>query len=271
MHRIDTSTAQINKFGPGKNGFTNGDKSTGRRATQLTDTYYDSIQEEICSVIESTGIPLNKNDNSQLLESIGRLIVNNSYPVGVVIWFAENKNPHDLFPGTSWASISEDRAVRLAKPDGSDVLTTGGSDSIRLSTSHLPAHTHSFSAMTSSFNHGTKKTSSTGTHTHPVSGTAASAGAHTHQGGIGAPGGRWRNYVSGSDNSFDYGSNLTNSAGAHTHPVSGTAAAAGAHEHTVNIGSHAHSLSGVTGGAGSGLAVNITNKYIKLMAWYRIA
>ncbi len=29
MHRIDTSTAQKDKFGQGKNGFTNGDPTTG--------------------------------------------------------------------------------------------------------------------------------------------------------------------------------------------------------------------------------------------------
>ncbi|EKQ2696034.1 phage tail protein, partial [Salmonella enterica] len=31
MHRIDTPTAQKDKFGHGKNGFTNGDPATGRR------------------------------------------------------------------------------------------------------------------------------------------------------------------------------------------------------------------------------------------------
>ncbi|WP_260224942.1 phage tail protein, partial [Escherichia coli] len=52
----------------------------------------------------------------------------------------------------------------------------------------IKSHTHSASASstdlgtknTSSFDYGTKSTNNTGAHTHSVSGTAASAGAHTH-------------------------------------------------------------------------------------------
>ncbi len=53
---------------------------------------------------------------------------------------------------------------------------------------NIKSHTHSASASntdlgtktTSSFDYGTKSTNNTGAHTHSVSGTAASAGAHTH-------------------------------------------------------------------------------------------
>lgn len=76
MHRIDTSTAQIDKFGPGKNGFTNGDPATGRRATDLNSDMWDAVQEEICNVIEGTGKTLEKGDNTQLLEAIKLLVGN---------------------------------------------------------------------------------------------------------------------------------------------------------------------------------------------------
>lgn len=56
MHRIDTPTAQADKFGPGKNGFTNGDPATGRRATDLNSDMWDAVQEEICTAIESAGL-----------------------------------------------------------------------------------------------------------------------------------------------------------------------------------------------------------------------
>ncbi len=126
----------------------------------------------------------------------------------------------------------------------------------------IKSHTHSASASstdlgtktTSSFNYGTKSTNNTGAHTHSVSGTAASAGAHTHtvacnpsgnsDGGDQALKGAYR---SGS-------STGTSSAGAHTHTVSGTAASAGAHAHTVGIGAHTHSVA--IGSHGHTITVN---------------
>ncbi len=89
-------------------------------------------------------------------------------------------------------------------------------------------------------------------YTHSVSGTAASAGAHTHSmtfvsgGSSGAPG-------SGSPDYSKYSVN-TSSAGAHTHSVSGTAASAGAHAHTVGIGAHTHSVA--IGSHGHTITVN---------------
>ena len=53
MHRIDTKTAQKDKFGAGKNGFTRGNPQTGTPATDLDDDYFDMLQEELCSVVEA--------------------------------------------------------------------------------------------------------------------------------------------------------------------------------------------------------------------------
>ncbi|ECJ2258236.1 hypothetical protein FNU88_08170 [Salmonella enterica subsp. diarizonae] len=74
MHRIDTPTAQKDKFGQGKNGFTNGDPATGRRATDLNSDMWDAVQEEVCTVIEAAGIQLSKGEHTQLHAAIGRLI-----------------------------------------------------------------------------------------------------------------------------------------------------------------------------------------------------
>lgn len=74
MHRIDTPTAQIDKFGQGKNGFTNGDPSTGRRATDLNSDMWDAVQEEIATAIESTGIALDKTKHNQLYLAIQKAI-----------------------------------------------------------------------------------------------------------------------------------------------------------------------------------------------------
>lgn len=74
MHRIDTPTAQVDKFGPGKNGFTNGDPATGRRATDLNSDMWDAVQEEICNVVEKSGLALNKDQHDQLHQAIVKII-----------------------------------------------------------------------------------------------------------------------------------------------------------------------------------------------------
>ncbi len=51
MHRIDTKTAQKDKFGAGKNGFTRGNPQTGTPATDLDDDYFDMLQEELCRAL----------------------------------------------------------------------------------------------------------------------------------------------------------------------------------------------------------------------------
>lgn len=76
MHRIDTSTAQVDKFGAGKNGFTGGNPQTGELPTALDADYFDTLQEELAGVIEAAGITLNKANNSQLLAAIKALVGN---------------------------------------------------------------------------------------------------------------------------------------------------------------------------------------------------
>ncbi|MDK9356684.1 SPRY domain-containing protein [Lelliottia wanjuensis] len=68
MHRIDTPTAQKDKWGAGKNGYTNGDPTTGTKATKLNAEIFDALQEEICNAIEKSGIELDPEDNSQLYQ-----------------------------------------------------------------------------------------------------------------------------------------------------------------------------------------------------------
>ncbi|KAA6040857.1 hypothetical protein F3I27_22030 [Pantoea sp. Bo_2] len=70
MHRIDTSTAQKDKFGQGKNGFTDGDPSTGRQSTDLNADMFDALQEEVCAVIEAANITLKKGELNQLLTAL---------------------------------------------------------------------------------------------------------------------------------------------------------------------------------------------------------
>lgn len=74
MHRIDTATALPDKFGEGKPGFTDGDPTTGRRATNLNADFFDALQEEISNAIEGANITLTKTSRNQLLSAIQTLI-----------------------------------------------------------------------------------------------------------------------------------------------------------------------------------------------------
>ncbi|EHD0866978.1 hypothetical protein JSP32_005044 [Escherichia coli] len=82
MHRIDTKTAQKNKFGAGKNGFTRGNPQTGTPATDLDDDYFDMLQEELCSVVEASGASLEKAQHDQLLTALRALLLSRKNPFG---------------------------------------------------------------------------------------------------------------------------------------------------------------------------------------------
>ena len=82
MHRIDTSTAQKDKFGAGKNGFTLGNAQTGVPPTEVSADILDAMQEEICAVVEGGGLSLDKTNNSQLLAAIKRLASSRYFSAG---------------------------------------------------------------------------------------------------------------------------------------------------------------------------------------------
>lgn len=210
--------------------------------------------------------------------------LNKIYPVGIVTWFNSNVDPNTALPGLTWTYLNNGvgRTIRIAAANGSDVATTGGSDSVTLAVGNLPSHTHSFSATTSSFDYGTKGTNSTGGHTHSVSGTTSAAGNHAHHLGLLLVNGgdalygyttignslpRTLDWLDRRDNKFPN----TNTTGNHTHTWSGTTSNTGAHTHSVGIGAHTHTVSGNTGGTGSGSAFSVTNQFYKLMAWVRTA
>lgn len=197
--------------------------------------------------------------------------LNKIYPVGIVTWFNSNVDPNTALPGLTWTYLNNGvgRTIRIAAANGSDVATTGGSDSVTLAVGNLPSHTHSFSATTSSFDYGTKSTNTTGSHAHSVSGSTSSAGHHNHA--ISWIGQNSTHYSGGGGGRIGTGPGYTDGVGDHVHSISGTAAYAGDHAHSVGIGAHSHTVSGNTGGTGSGSAFSVTNQFYKLMAWVRTA
>lgn len=196
------------------------------------------------AVVQSTGgSTTNTMSQKAITDALKNAVnIDTIYPVGVVIWFAQNKNPNNLFPGTRWSYIGENKTIRLANSNGSNVLSSGGSDSITLTTAHLPAHSHSFSGTTSGFDYGTKWTNTAGNHVHGYNEVIVRG-----SGGMDI-GGNWLTSINRSNTSE-----------------------AGNHSHSVTIGAHSHNFSGTTGNMGSGSAISIVNAYIMLMGWYRTA
>ena len=200
--------------------------------------------------------------------------LNKIYPVGMVTFFASNVNPNTAFAGTTWAYLSNGqfRTIRIASSTGEDVGSVGGSDAKSIAVGHLPNHTHSFSATTSAFDYGTKGTNVAGWHGHSFSGSTAGAGAHNHTiRGITQFGNAGANVTMANSGAWRDNGGAVQGVGDHAHTFSGSTAGEGNHSHTVAIGAHSHTISGNTGGTGSGAAFDVTNAFIKLMAWVRTA
>ncbi|WP_420769391.1 phage baseplate protein [Klebsiella pneumoniae] len=178
---------------------------------------------------------------TQLLAALTSLQIDSVYPVGAVLFFAQNKNPNTLFPGTTWNYIGENKTIRLGFQNGTDVLTTGGADTVTIAKGNLPAQALSVSGTAASVDLGTKTTNSQGAHSHGWGSSMQKQGGSDQA--VGSNGG-------------------TNF---------GTTSEAGDHTHSVELGSHGHNVSGNTENMGSGTALNITNSYVKLMGWYRSA
>jgi hypothetical protein len=74
MERITSSTRIPNKWGPGRDGFGDGNPTAGTPSTQLNMGWFDNLQEEVARVIEIAGITLDGAEKEQLNEAIDRKI-----------------------------------------------------------------------------------------------------------------------------------------------------------------------------------------------------
>lgn len=69
MKRIDTSTVEEDKFGTGRDGFTNGSPGV-TPPTQLDETWFDHAQEELARAIEGSGQTLDDTNYNQLDDAV---------------------------------------------------------------------------------------------------------------------------------------------------------------------------------------------------------
>lgn len=191
--------------------------------------------------LEETGLSRLWAHTKKLVAEV-ELKIDCPYCVGDVLTTKNPQNPSERWTGTKWQRVEGSFIVGY-KANDADFGTlgkTGGTKTETLTIDKIPAHNHSAT------------TNSAGAHTHPVSGTAASAGSHEHYAALKtndtkAPTHYGAGIEQGSWNQFNHAwldQSPIEHAGAHTHPVSGTASSAGAHNHTVTVdntgGSKAH-------------------------------
>ena len=165
------------------------------------------------------------------------------YPVGSIYMNVTNLNPATIFGGT-WEEIQG--RFLLGRSASHQVGQTGGNETVTLTESQMPAHTHT----------GPSHTHSTPNHTHTA--TCGSAGAHAHSVArkkVAATG--TAKYAAQSGTTMNTGS-------------------AGAHTHTITIASGGGSTTGAagtgnTGSAGGGQAVNIMPPFLSVYMWKRTA
>lgn len=67
MHRIDSNGSVDGQFQAGN-------PAVGQQATQLDAAWHNSVQEELCAVIENAGIGLDKEETDQLYQAIVALV-----------------------------------------------------------------------------------------------------------------------------------------------------------------------------------------------------
>lgn len=129
MHRIDTPTAQVAKFGVGKNGFTRGNPQTGTPATDLDDDYFDMLQEELVGVVEASGVSLDKAKHDQLLTALKKLLLSRAHP---------------------FADIKADGAAAIAEALGNLGLKTAALRDVGTSANQIPDMSNFASLLTTS-------------------------------------------------------------------------------------------------------------------------
>lgn len=165
-------------------------------------------------------------------------------PPGTTRFFNQNLNPNERWPWSQWVYTGENKTIRVAKADGSNVGNTGGSDTVTIQQANLPAVQVNVSGETSELP-GQELTTS-------------EAGRHKHKGGMLAPGDVWDdNYIVGSDNDSRRTRNYTDEVADHSHIVA--------------LPAHKHTTTGKTDNLGEGKSISVVEAHTLLMCWSRVA
>ena len=267
-----------------------------------TEVQYDNSKSSLSATNVQEAIEeLNTNANNYT-GVVNRLnnIAKEVYPVGSIYISVTNTNPGTIFGGT-WVAFGTGRTlvgIDTSQTEFNTVEKTGGEKAHTLtgaesgqknlgtitSSANNRGHTHSIPALS-----GTA--ASAGGHTHTFSGTTSSNGNHSHKLSINGD----YNYYLIQD--LSWGSSLTgfhlttgnrttavgfyyyaNETGAHAHTYSGTTSSNGAHTHTVSTNAstsggesqnHTHTIT--IGASNATSAHNNLQPYITVYMWKRTA
>lgn len=163
-------------------------------------------------------------------------------PVGTVRFYAQNVNPNENYPWSKWVYTGENKAIRVGKADGSDVGQTGGSDTVTLQRTNLPAVQIDVNGETSEQPEKTL--------------TTKPAGKHKHGG------------VPSRDNPWEIGGDISQ----RFNPANlGDTDEEPDHEHDIDIPPHHHDVTGKTANLGEGKSFSVVEAHTLLMCWSRVA
>nr|VGM23834.1 Tail fiber protein [Klebsiella pneumoniae] len=163
-------------------------------------------------------------------------------PVGTTRFFNQNVNPNEKWPWSEWVYTGENKTIRVGKADGSDVGTTGGSDTVTLQRDNLPAVQIDVSGETSEQAEQKIRTSEDGEHNH---------------GG-----------VAGKDDPWEIGGDVRQ---LFNPKKLGVTDMGGKHDHEVIVPPHKHLTTGKTANLGEGKSFSVVEAHTLLMCWSRVA
>ncbi|MGI8211469.1 phage tail protein, partial [Klebsiella pneumoniae] len=143
---------------------------------------------------------------------------------------------------SQWVYTGENKTIRVAKADGSNVGTTGGSDTVTLQKANLPAVQIDVSGETSE--QAEQKL------------TTTRGGVHNHGG------------VAGKDDPWEIGGDVRQ---LFNPKELGVTDDAGEHDHEVTVPPHKHTTSGKTANLGTGQSFSVVEAHTLLMCWSRVA
>lgn len=216
-------------------------------ALKEAEAYADKVKVSANNYTDSTATALDETLREFVAQAVTQGIRDaweQDNPVGTTRFFNLKIDPNEKWPWSKWFYTGENRTLRIAAADGSNVGATGGSDTVTLQRANLPAVQIDVTGSTSAVGDQNLRT--------------AAGGGHRHRGGMDGPGEVWDgNYIVGSDNDSHRTRNYTTDEGVHDH------------EYTVP--GHGHSVSGRTENLGNGQSVSVVESHILLMCWSRVA
>lgn len=242
-----------------------------------TTSLYSQLQAAVSRAVELADAALSDSIAGQLKALIDD-IPNKEHPVGSYYFSDDPTSPASLFGG-EWEKL-DGVFIRAGNR-----VETGGSDTVTLSVSNIPSHTHTGPSHTHTIEH----THSVPNHTHALNGSgaaASSSGSHTHE--LRTTDGHYlRFYTTDAQNGSKWsfatrdtsnsggidGMKTSNTAGAHTHALTGYTASGGAIADlgSMNSSNSGSSGAGATGATGGGTAFSVVPRYRSTNVWLRVA